>query len=210
MAGNTRAYNSFNYGLLRGRFNATTDTYKAALVTASYLPAPIGADRQPSFVYQLNDVVYVVAWGMYFTCVQAGTTSSGTPTWTNVHGALVSDGGVIWRCDTVSPVSTHTAWADVSAYEVSDGTYPAGGVALTGVSISTVDGYAVFTANDIDILVNNVTAKYVVIYKDATVDSVIKPLLMYLPVSADGSAVTVTGGYYRIRPGTFGYLRMSA
>jgi hypothetical protein len=208
MATLTRAYNSFNYGLLRGRFNVTSDTYKLALLSASYEPVTIASVRNSLFAYNLNDVVYNATYGKYYTVVQAGTTSSGTPTFTGTLNELITDGSVIWRCDGPTPPSDHDAWADVSAYEVTDVTYPVGGVALVSPAASILYGQGVLTATDIDVAVQAVTAKYVVIYKDATVDSVVKPLICYFAINDTGATSTVNSGFFRFRFGPEGILHL--
>lgn len=51
-----------------------------------------------STAYAVDDMVLSQNWnGWVYRCVDAGTSDSSAPTWPTTEGAIVTDGGVIWR-----------------------------------------------------------------------------------------------------------------
>lgn len=53
----------------------------------------------PRHVYSLNDIVVgtIGDKSFYYKCIQAGTSSTVEPKWTNVSETQVNDGSVVWR-----------------------------------------------------------------------------------------------------------------
>lgn len=208
MSGSLRLYDSYFQGLMRGRFLAQSDTYKLALVAATYVPNPTVADRQQTTLYDVGDVILVAFNGLYYTAATTGESGGGTPIYPTTYGATVTDGTVVWMCSGAMPPSSHAVWADVSANEVSDSIYPTGGVTLAGVSLVSAYRRSEFHASDISISCNNVTAKYAVLYKAGTVDSLTNPLVGYSTLNEAGSTVTVSAGYIRLAFAASGIFRV--
>jgi hypothetical protein len=72
--------------------------------------------------------------------------------------------------------------------------YITGGQSLTGVDLTRVDGGQTFTASDAvwTAMGGSLTARYAVIYRDATVNAVVKPLLCVCLLDTAPDDVTAT------------------
>jgi len=74
--------------------------------------------------------------------------------------------------------------------------YLTGGVALTGETWTQTAGVATFDCDDVvwSALGGSITARYAVIYVDATVNTIVKPLICVCLLDTTPADVTVTSG----------------
>lgn len=73
--------------------------------------------------------------------------------------------------------------------------YTTGGIALTGIALSSLAGTTTFTCNSPQWNASGtLTFRFAVIYKDATVNSVVKPLLCVCLLDTTPADITVTAG----------------
>lgn len=88
-------------------------------------------------------------------------------------------------------------WADISGFEISHASYPAGGIALANPAVvrSGAAGKLDSDAWSLAVAAPDTAAKWAVVYVDATVGALIKPLLAYLDLNEGGGALTIPGGY---------------
>ena len=80
-------------------------------------------------------------------------------------------------------VVAHTVFADVSAFELNPATftnYVAGGELLVNSTFAQAGGTATFDADDITWTGASITARFGVVYIDATAGAYAKPLLFYI------------------------------
>jgi len=94
-----------------------------------------------------------------------------------------------------TPSTAHTAWADVSANEVSAGVgYTTGGVALANpvVTNSNID------YDDVAWTALSKTFRYAVCYKSGTGGGITNPLLFYILCDTTPADVVVTGSNWSI------------
>lgn len=83
--------------------------------------------------------------------------------------------------------SGHATFADIGAVEVSGTGYTAGGLTLSGVSLTETGGVATFDADDVVISQSGVgftNARYAIIYKDSGTPNT-STLLVYSDLGAD-------------------------
>lgn len=200
MAGIFRFYDNFFYGLGRGRFNFATDTIKLALLDASYVPSAAYGTRDSLFTYARGDTVYSATYNCFFVVTTAGTTAVGAPPMNDAIGATTLDGTVVWTSVGLAQPSTHAVLADTTG-EVTGTGYSAGGatVSLT----HTLTGRRAQLGTPVVVWPGStVTAKYAVLYKVGTVDSVTDPLIGYVLLQTDGTTISSTSGDFRVAFGT--------
>ena len=96
----------------------------------------------------------------------------------------------------------HSALADVSANEITGSGYTAGGAAVANLATSVIDGVdpdgAMFDADDV--VWSNLTATFrrAILYVDATVGGVVKPVLLSYLLDDTPADVAVTGTDYKL------------
>ena len=96
-------------------------------------------------------------------------------------GALISNAAT-------PAFDTHDAWADLSAQEVTGTNWAAGGVALTGTTVSVSSGTFVFDATDVSVASTTLTnARAYVLYADALTTPVADPLICLVNFGSDYS-----------------------
>lgn len=97
--------------------------------------------------------------------------------------------------------TTHSAWSDASAAEVSGGGYTAGGVALTGKTVTHSGGTVTFDADDAVIgAAVTATAKYAVLVRRAGGALAAGDLLIaYADLDTGGGSVTGLGGAFTVQ-----------
>lgn len=163
------------------------------------------AIRQPS-----------VATGYYYQAAGAGTSGATEPTWPT-DGSTVVDGDITWQqvmvdanpAPTVPGVGAEvTVWADVSANEISGTGYTAGGAALANVSLASTGLLAQLLADDALWSSATLTARYAVVYLDATLNGVVKPIIELLLLDDTPADVSPAGVDFSILWGTNGVLRL--
>lgn len=128
---------------------------------------------------------------------------------------LIGKGGVNFATDTLKCAllpSTHTpdasmqVWADVSADEISGTGYTAGGAALANQSWNVSGTSCILDADDIEWTGASVTARYALIYKVGTVETLENPLICLLDF---GENKGVTGGTFSVQFAALGVLNLS-
>lgn len=80
--------------------------------------------------------------------------------------------------------STHTHKSDVTN-EVSGTGYTAGGVTLTGITVTSSGLVVTLDADDASWAASTITARYAVCYSNAGADDAHRPLLFYVDFGAD-------------------------
>lgn len=106
---------------------------------------------------------------------------------TNIYVALVTSSYTF--------SAAHTIWADVSANEVATGDgYTTGGAQLGSLSVNSTR----WDAADVTFSGLTKTFRYAVIYVNATVNSIVKPLIACILLDATPADVSVTGVDYVI------------
>ncbi len=89
---------------------------------------------------------------------------------------------------------TNDVYGDLTSEHANANGYTTGGVAITGVTWSESSGTVTFDCDNVQWTASggSITARYVVIYKNATVNSVIKPLLCVCLLDTSPADVTAT------------------
>jgi ABC-type lipopolysaccharide export system ATPase subunit len=99
-------------------------------------------------------------------------------------------------------LDTHDVWADVSANEVATGNgYTTGGAAVTGLSVTRSGSVVTWDAADVQFVALTKTFKYGILYIDATVNSVEKPLIALIDFddTTTTAEITVADSVYNIQ-----------
>jgi hypothetical protein len=91
---------------------------------------------------------------------------------------------------------TNDVYGDLTNEHSNANGYTTGGVALTGVTWSQASGTATFDCDNASWTASggSITARFAVIYKDATVNSIVKPLLCVSLLDTTPGDVTATSG----------------
>ena len=198
MSGIIRFYDTHFYDLMRGMHAFQSDTVKIALLADTYVPCPVFGTRAGMVTYVTGDVVYSATYQGFFVAAQGGTTNLGKPVFSSTLGALTTDGTVIWASCGMAPPSSHYRFADVSANEIASGAgYTTGGLTMTK-SASLVDKKAVLNLARVEWPTSAITAKYAVIYKLGTANSVVNPLICYVLLDPLGANLVSTDGTFLI------------
>lgn len=107
--------------------------------------------------------------------------------------------------------AAHSVLADVSAHEISAAGYTAGGAAVANVTAGVVDGVDPDGAMiDVDDVVwSNLTATFrrAILYVDATVGGVVKPLLLSYLINDTPADEAVTGTDYKLAVNAAGLIK---
>lgn len=105
---------------------------------------------------------------------------------TNVYLALVTSG--------YTKNLANTIWADVSANEVATGTgYTTDGKQITGASVVYSGTLATYDATDVVWTALTKTFRFAVLYVNATVNGIVKPLIGIVLFDSTPADVTVSG-----------------
>lgn len=105
--------------------------------------------------------------------------------------------------DSYTPdLDAHEVWGDVSSNEVADGDgYTAGGAQLPNGTVTRSGSIVKWDADDVTFAGLTKTFKYGILYVDATVNSVEKPLIAVIDFddSATDATITVTDAAYTVQ-----------
>jgi len=104
-----------------------------------------------------------------------------------------------------TPNAANAVFGDLTG-EVTGTGYTAGGATLANVTWGIVDGKAVLDADDPSWTTATITARYAVIYKSGTANSLVNPLVCLLDFGADKG---VTGGTFTVQFEATGILLLS-
>lgn len=99
-------------------------------------------------------------------------------------------------------LDTHTVWGDVSAAEVAAGDgYTAGGAQLPNRAVTRTVSITKWTGDNVTFAGLTKTFKYGILYVDATVNGVIKPLIAVIDFDDSGTdaVITVTDAAYTVQ-----------
>lgn len=191
MAVTSKVFGPAIQGLFNGEIDFDTAPIYAMLLNSAFVPdqdkgrykgtAPWAA----STAYVLNDVRRpTAANGRLYRVTTAGTSAATEPVWPTTAGATVTDGTVVW---------TEDGTRDIPYYEVTGTGYTAGGIALTGKTV-TYDPATNTQKLDCDDVVwanSTITARYAVFYQQVGADLTTPnddPLLAYWDFGADTSS----------------------
>ena len=105
-----------------------------------------------------------------------------------------------------TPNAAHTVFADVSANEVTGTGYTAGGATLANTSWVPVAGTTTFDADDATWTGATFTARYAVLYKSGTANSIVNPLVKVFDFGSDKSC---SNGPFTITFNAAGILTLS-
>lgn len=189
MPTNTILYDAARKYLGDGTIDFDTDSLNVALLTSGYTPRS-AAVWSATVTYALGTVV--TYGGRHYEALTAGVSAGAAPLFPTIIGGTVTDNTVAWYCWGYAPPSTHTVFADVSASELpTAGGYTAGGAALTGKAVTTVLHSARYSASPVRWSGSTFTARYAVIYKVGTVNSLVNPLLLYVLLDSTNADVSV-------------------
>lgn len=106
-------------------------------------------------------------------------------------------------------LDTHTIWADVSANEVATGAgYTTGGAALPSLTLTRTGALTSWDCGDLTWAALTKTFKYGVIYVNATVNGVVKPLIAVVDFDDTTTIAEVvsSGIDFQFRPSVDGLL----
>lgn len=106
-------------------------------------------------------------------------------------------------------LDNHTVWGDVSVNEVAAGNgYTAGGTAFTNATVSRTAGQSlsVWEADNVQFTGLTKTFKYGVVYLDATVNTVVQPLIAVIDFddTSTTSDISVSDAVYSVQWDTSG------
>lgn len=179
MATTTVIYDRTRKYLTDGTIDFDTDSLRVVLLLSSYNPRPAAAAWNATSVYAVGTVILVA--GKFYEALTAGTSSGATPPFLGIVGGTTTDNTITWYCHGYAPPSEHLVYTDISPYELPTGSgYTAGGVTVTGAAITQVLRSAKFSINDVTWTSATITARYAVIYKLGTANSVVNPLICYV------------------------------
>ena len=109
--------------------------------------------------------------------------------------------------------AAHSALADVSASEITGTGYTTGGALLSNLAASVIDGVdpdgAMIDADDV--VWNNLTATFrrAILYVDATIGGVVKPVLLSYLLDDTPNDITVTNTDYKLTINAQGLVKSS-
>lgn len=110
--------------------------------------------------------------------------------------------------------AAHDQWGDVSANEVANGNgYATHGQALGAITISRSSLTVTFDAADLTWANSTITAKYLVLVKDANGDNALAasdPLIGYVDLDEGGGSGSSTSGDFTVAMNAAGMLRLIA
>lgn len=105
-----------------------------------------------------------------------------------------------------SPSASNDTFSDVSSYEITGTGYTAGGIALTGVTLNVSGTEVIWTATNPVWTNVTFTARYAVIYKSGTTNSITNPLVCCYDFTTDQ---TVTSNNFQINFNTSGIININ-
>jgi hypothetical protein len=93
--------------------------------------------------------------------------------------------------------ASHAVFADVSAHEIVHANYPAGGPFLSNAAVVRAANAGRLTSDAVSLLIlgTPAAAKWAVLYVDATVGALAKPLLAYVDLDTLAAEVTIPAGF---------------
>ena len=101
--------------------------------------------------------------------------------------------------NTYTYAAANTIWANVSTYEAATGDgYTTGGANLTTNTLTYSGATATFDADDVAWAALTKTFRYAVLYVNATVNSIVKPLICCITLDATPADIVVSGATYTI------------
>lgn len=108
----------------------------------------------------------------------------------------------------------HDTWSDISANEVADGNgYSTHGKALTSISITKSALEVFFDADNLIWTSSTITAKYLVIVKDANTDGSLAAgdkVVGYVDLETGGGSVSSTAADFTVNMNASGLLKITA
>lgn len=194
MAVTGKIYGRWVEGILNGGHSTDwdTDTITASLHTSSYTPNQdthiyfSAAAWAASTAYTVGQRVRPTTRnGHVYECTTGGTSAAAEPTWPTTDGATVADGTVVWTC---------RLNGDIEFYEVTGTGYTAGGVALTGktVTYTAATNVIKLDAADVQWAASTITARTAIVRKNSGATAT-SPAIVYQNSDAD---VVSTGGNF--------------
>ena len=105
-----------------------------------------------------------------------------------------------------TPATSHEVFATVSSYETVGTGYTAGGQILTGVSWTITGSSSIWAATSPSWASSTITARYAVIYKSGTANSLTNPLVCCLDF---GSDKTTSNGTFAVNFNASGILSLT-
>lgn len=118
------------------------------------------------------------------------------------NGAVDLDGATVKLALVTSGYAfnaEHDEWADASASEVSDASYAAGGVALTGKALTRSGGQTKFDADDVTFPALSATFRRGLLYVSGSAFGKTNPLLAAVLFDDTPGDVTVAGVNFRVQ-----------
>lgn len=95
--------------------------------------------------------------------------------------------------------AAHTVWADVSANEAATGDgYTTGGANLTTNTLTYSGATATFDADDVAWAALTKTFRFAVLYVNATVNSIVKPVICCILLDSTPANIVVSGATYTL------------
>lgn len=122
----------------------------------------------------------------------------------NIYLALVAS--------TYTKDLTHSLWASISPYEAANGTgYTTGGVNLAGNDVTYSGAVATWDADNVAWVTLTKVFRFGVLYVNATVNSIVKPLIAItlFDDTGGGANISISGVDYSVIWNTSGILTLS-
>lgn len=178
MAARSIEYKKVNEHFFKRDFDLTAQPVKLALLASTY--HPVGPWAASSACDNGDYIQPTTPNNHYYRCTVAGTSGSTEPASWPTDGSTTTDGSITWMdMGTTLPIvgAKDDVWADVSAHEVTGTGYAAGGQQLTSVALDVSADETILTADLVEWSSSTITARWAVLYQDATINGVVKPLL---------------------------------
>ena len=178
MAARSIEYKKTNQHIFQNDFDMVGQPLKLALLTSAYHPVKAWL---PATAYSVGDYAQPTTPNShYYVCTVAGTSDAAEPVSWPTDGSTVSDNDVTWDdTGTTLPISGggDDIFSDVSANEIVGVGYSAGGQQLNGVALNVQADETKLTADPVEWLNSTIVARWAILYQDATINGVVKPLI---------------------------------